>query len=199
MAIPRIILASRSKARNAMLRNAGIPFETIPASIKEDEILSQMVDMGANHADIAMRLSEEKASRISNEYPDNTVIGSDQVLIFDDKIFQKAEKKDDARQKLKLLRGKTHTLISAVCIAKKGDVIWEARSEATLTMRNFDDTFLEDYLESAGEVLTSCVGCYALEKSGAWLFEKVEGDIFTIMGMPLLPLLGFMKELGFRP
>ncbi|MEM6780488.1 MAG: nucleoside triphosphate pyrophosphatase [Pseudomonadota bacterium] len=199
MAIPRIILASRSKARNAMLRRVGIPFETIPAFINEEEILKQMLQSGIQPEDIAMNLAEEKATVISKEYQDNTVIGSDQVLIFDGHVFQKAQKKDEARQKLKTLRGKTHTLISTVCLAKKGDVIWEARSEATLQMRDFDDAFLEDYLESAGSVLMDCVGCYAIEESGAWLFDKVEGDIFTIMGMPLLPLLGFMKELGFRP
>lgn len=199
MAIPRIILASRSKARNAMLRNAGIPFETIPASINETEMLRQMRDMNTTPENIAMSLAEAKAARISREYPDNTVIGSDQVLILDGKILQKAEKRDEAKEKLKLLRGKTHELVSAVCLAKKGEVIWEARSSARLTMRDFDDEFLSDYLASAGDVLTDCVGCYALEESGSWLFEKVEGDIFTIMGMPLLPLLGFLHELGFRP
>ena len=199
MAIPRIILASRSKARNAMLRRVGVPFETIPASINESEILNQMIQNAVPHEDIAMRLAEEKASKISKEYPDNTVVGSDQILVFEDKIFQKAEKKDEARQKLKALRGKKHTLISTVCLAKKGETIWEARSVAHMTMRNFDDAFLDDYIESAGDVLMDCVGCYALEESGAWLFDKVEGDIFTIMGMPLIPLLGFMKELGFRP
>lgn len=199
MAIPRIILASRSKARNNMLRRVGIPFETIPASIREEEMMRQMMDMSTPPHEIAMRLAEAKAAHISREYPDNTVIGSDQVLVLDSEIFQKAEKKDEARQNLKKLRGKTHHLISAVCLAKKGEVIWEAHSEAKLTMRDFDDEFLNDYLDSAGEVLTDCVGAYALEESGAWLFDKVEGDIFTIMGMPLLPLMGFLKELGFRP
>ncbi len=199
MAIPRIILASRSKARNAMLRNVGIPFETIPASINESEMMRQMRDMNTTPENIAMSLAEAKAARISREYPDNTVIGSDQVLVLDGKILQKAEKREDAKEKLKLLRGKTHELVSAVCLAKKGEVIWEARSSAKLTMRDFDDEFLNDYLASAGDVLTDCAGCYALEESGSWLFEKVEGDIFTIMGMPLLPLLGFLHELGFRP
>lgn len=199
MAVPRLILASRSPARAALLSNAGLAFDAIPAQIPEEEFMRQMLESGIAPEQIALKLAEEKAAVISREHKHNTVIGSDQVLVLGDKVFAKAEDKKQALEKLKQLRGKTHTLISAVCIARDGEILWDAYEKAYLTMHDFDDAFLEDYMASAGKDLTECVGAYALEKSGSWLFSKIEGDYFTILGMPLLPLLGFLKELGFRP
>jgi septum formation protein len=199
MAVPRLILASRSKSRASMLKNVGLPFEAIPAQIDEAEFLKQMKESGYAPKDVAINLAEQKALSISKERAHNIVIGSDQILVFENEIITKVESRQQAIDKLKKLRGKTHTLISAVCLAKDGEVVWDAYDAAHLTMHDFDDQFLKEYVESAGSALTDCVGCYALEEHGAWLFSKVEGDFFTILGMPLLPLMGFLKDMGFRP
>ena len=187
-----IILASGSRARNEMLTNAGLEFQKISADIDEDSIIQNM--QGESPAAIASKLADEKALHIAAQNPDASVIGSDQILELNGEIFQKAPDLDAARKKLKTLRGKTHHLISSVSVAKNDEIIWRDTDTAALTMHNFDDEFLEAYLNAARDDILSCVGAYAFEKHGAWLFKSIDATYFTILGMPLLPLLAFLRE-----
>lgn len=185
------ILASGSYARKEMLTNAGLNFETIPADIDEDKVIAQMSDK--NIKDTAQELASQKALAVSKTHKDAWVIGSDQILEFEGALFQKAPNIDAAREKLKTLRGQTHQLISAVSVARNNEVIWRNIDTAFLTMHDFTDQFLEEYLIAAGDDIMKCVGAYAFEKHGAWLFEKIDANFFTILGMPLLPLLTFLN------
>ena len=189
-----IILASGSRARNEMLQNVGLEFQKIPADIDEDTILKSMHEEGTLPEDIAVKLADEKALHISKQNPDALVIGSDQVLEQDGEIFQKATDLAEARAKLEKLKGKTHQLISSVSIAQNGEVLWRDCDTASLTMHDFDDAFLDEYLQNAGEDILACVGAYAFEKYGAWLFKEIDANYFTILGMPLLPLLAYLAK-----
>jgi len=194
-----LILASRSKSRQNMLIQAGLRYDCHPANLDEELLLRRADQDGMPPAKIAALLAQQKAAAIAAHYPDAFVIGSDQILCFDGEIFMKAETKDEAAQALRRLCGKTHTLISAVCVVRNGDVLWACADEAHLTMRDFDDAFLQHYLSMAGDELTTCVGSYALEGAGMWLFDRVEGDYYTVLGMPLFPLLGFLQSCGVGP
>lgn len=184
-----IILASASKARAEMLRGAGIDFEIRPAGLDE----AALRDQGAQ------ALADAKALQIARQNSGALVIGADQILTLDGEILSKARDKEEARTKLQKLKGKTHHLTAAISVAQGETILWQACDRATLTMRDFDDEFLERYMKRAGEALTASVGAYWLEDVGAWLFEKIEGDYFTILGMPLLPLLQFLRERGAGP
>lgn len=186
-----LILASGSRARNEMLQNVGLEFQKISADIDEQGIINSM---NGNAESIALELGKQKALHISAQNPDAYVIGSDQILECDGQLFQKAASRDEARAKLKSLRGRTHHLISSVSIAKSNEIIWSHTDTASLTMHDFDDTFLEEYLISAKDDILSCVGAYAFEGYGAWLFKEINANYFTILGMPLLPLLAFLRE-----
>ena len=185
----KIILASKSRARQALLKNSGIKFRAVPADIDERKF-----SKGLKPARAAQELAKRKALAISAQYPDALVIGADQILECGGKIFSKAKDKKDAAKKLKSLRGKTHKLISAVCVTQGKKVLWSHTDVAKLTMHNFDDAFLTLYMSKAGPSLTRAVGAYELEGAGAWLFKKVQGDYFTVLGLPLLPLLQFLKR-----
>ena len=189
-----IILASGSRARNEMLQNVGLEFQKIPADIDEGTILKSMHEEGASPENIAVKLADEKALHISKQNPDALVIGSDQVLEQDAEIFQKASDLAEARAKLEKLKGKTHQLISSVSVVQNGEVLWRECDTASLTMHDFDDAFLDEYLQSAGEDILACVGAYAFEKHGAWLFKEIDANYFTILGMPLLPLLAYLAK-----
>ncbi|NQZ14148.1 MAG: Maf-like protein [Alphaproteobacteria bacterium] len=191
----KFILASGSKARVEMLRGAGFKFDVIPADIDEDAIKD--IFSGNKFEDLAHNLSLEKAKAISRENKDFYVVGSDQLLIFNNQVLSKAKNLDSAREKLKHLRGQEHRLTSAVSVVKNEKEIWSSVDCADLTMNDFSDDFLDQYLERAGEILTSCVGSYALESIGIQLFSKIKGDYFTILGMPLLPLSNFLQKEGF--
>lgn len=193
----KLILASQSKVRQKMLKSAGFDFEVQPASIDERKLEKNMTEDNFSFEDVAQYLADSKALHIAGKDNSNLVIGSDQILVFEEQIISKAMTKEIAVDRLKQFRGKTHTLISAVSVARYSEVIFQDVQRASLTMRDFDDEFLKRYVESAGDVLTSCVGCYALEQTGAQLFEKIDGDYFTILGMPLLPLIGFLQVEGF--
>lgn len=186
----KIILASKSKARATMLKNAGIEFEIRPADI--DETKEQQ--SGASPMDIAQNLAAQKALAVAKNADDALVIGADQILVCEGGLLTKAASKDEAREKLKTLRGKTHQLISAVSVAKGDKILWGTAQAAFLTMHDFDDDFLQEYLEEAGEALTRSVGAYELESSGVHLFENIEGDYFTILGMPLLHVLTYLRN-----
>lgn len=186
-----LILASGSPARAGMLENAGMKFEKIPADIDEDAIIQSS---GETPEKLALKLAQEKALHVSKQNLDTYVIGSDQILEQGGQLYQKAKTIDEAREKLKNLRGKIHHLTSAVAIAKNNEIIWHATDTASLTMHNFDDEMLEQYMAQAKDDILTCVGAYAFESHGAWLFKEIDGNYFTILGMPLLPLLAFLRD-----
>lgn len=188
---PSLILASGSKARQEMLRESALKFTVMPADIDEDALRQAMGDISPD--DIAAELARAKALNVAARNNDALVIGSDQILVCDGEILSKAADVNAARNKLKTLRGKTHRLISAVCVARGDEILFAHAAHADLTMKNFDDDFLEDYISRAGGALTSCVGAYALEAHGADLFSEVNGDYHVILGMPRAPLLEYLK------
>lgn len=192
----KLILASGSKARQSMLRGAELDFDIVPADLDEAALIKRHE---GSPEDIAALLAREKALDVAKHDNASYTIGSDQILTLNGKIFSKAKDAHAAREKLKALRGKTHRLISAVAVARGDGILWQYTAHADLTMHDFDDAFLETYMVKAGDALTTCVGAYALEAEGAWLFEKIEGDYFTILGMPLLPLLDWLRQEGFGP
>ena len=154
---------------------------------------------GAGGPAVAAGLAELKALRVSASRPGDLVLGADQVLVCEGRILSKAETLAEAAAQLKFLRGKSHMLISALALARDGDVVWRHADEARLAMRDFSDAFLDSYLKAEGEAVLGSVGCYRLEGPGAQLFESVEGDYFSILGLPLLPLLGVLRQQGVIP
>jgi septum formation protein len=192
----RLVLASASAARGALLRAAGLSFDVVPAAIDEAAVRANILGntAGATARDIANILAAEKARAVSLLRPEALVIGADQVLVLDGKVFAKPADLAEARDHLTDLRGKTHDLISAVALARHGAVSWQATSTAGMTMRNFSDEFLGSYIERMGDRLLQSVGCYELEGIGVQLFDRINGDYFTILGIPLMPLLQRLRE-----
>ena len=191
----RVILASKSSARRAVLTGAGVAFEVIVAGVDEDTVKTAILAEGASARDVADALAELKAVRVSRGHA-GLVIGSDQTLEFEGKLYDKAETTAEAEARLKLMRGKPHKLHSAVVVAKDGTPIWREIVSATLTMRDFSDDFLDAYLALEGEEMLGSVGCYRLEGPGAQLFSKIEGDYFAILGLPLMGLLDLFRRHG---
>lgn len=190
-----IILASQSAGRQSMLTSVGLDFTSVPADIDEPALMEKFMNQRFAPSAIALELAHAKAFDVARDNPDALVIGSDQVLEFEGKMLSKAQIWDGAIHKLQALRGKAHKLVSAVCVVSGENVVWECIDEATLKMHDFDDAFLQNYADNAGEeALLGCVGAYQIEREGAWLFEKIEGNHFTIMGMPLIPLLNFLRK-----
>lgn len=190
-----IILASKSAARRAVLDGAGVPYEATVAGVDEDAVKTSLLADGHGPRDIADALAELKALRVSRAKL-GFVIGSDQTLDLDGTLYDKAPDIDAARERLKLLRGRTHRLHSAVVVAKEGAPIWREVVTASLTMRDFSDAFLEDYLATEGPHALGSVGCYRLEGPGAQLFSKIEGDYFAILGLPLMGLMDLLRRHG---
>lgn len=197
----QLILASASSARRALLTNAGLSFDVMPANIDEAAIknASRASDPAIATRAIAGTLAVQKARQVSMQHPKALVIGADQVLSCGDEIHSKASNIAEARTVLRTLRGRQHELISAAALARNGELLWQTESAAQLTMRDFSEAFLEDYLARAGAVILDCVGCYELEGLGIQLFEKIEGDYFTVLGLPLVPLLAEMRRRGELP
>lgn len=193
---PPVILASASTARASLLRGAGVEVRIEPARIDEGEIKRSLDADGAPSSEAALILAEMKAQKISALKPDALVIGADQILECNGAWFDKPPDPDHLRAHLMALRGKAHDLQSAVCVVKAGSMIWHTVSKATLTMRPFSDAFLASYLAASGPEELESVGGYRLEGHGAQLFDRIEGDYFTILGLPLLPLLDFLRHHG---
>ncbi|HWA91270.1 MAG TPA: nucleoside triphosphate pyrophosphatase [Rhizomicrobium sp.] len=187
-----LVLASASASRAKILRDAGVAFDMVPSRVNEDAVKM----MGFSPHDVAQRLAEVKASTVASGHPDRLVLGADQVLNLDGKVLSKAATRETAADQLKALRGRAHVLISALALMRDGEVVWRHTDEARLTMRDFSDAFLEAYLGAEGDAVLGSVGCYRLEGLGAQLFERVEGDYFSILGLPLVPLLGALRDFG---
>lgn len=192
----RIILASASTARQAVLRGAGIDFQVEPARIDEDSVKMSFKVEGASAQDVAIALADLKAAKISARHPDALVIGADQMLDCNGIWFDKPPDRETLHAQLMALRGKTHHLEAALCVHDRGKRIWHVLDRAELTMRDFSDDFLKTYIDAAGDDVLASVGGYRLEGIGAQLFSKINGDYFTILGLPLLPLLDFLRHHG---
>ncbi|PZQ65482.1 MAG: septum formation protein Maf [Phenylobacterium zucineum] len=193
-----VILASKSAARRAVLDGAAVPYEVLVAGVDEDAVKTGLLAEGATPRDIADALAELKALRVSRGRT-GFVIGADQTLDLDGQLYDKAEDIDAARERLKILRGKTHKLHSAVVVARDGAPIWREVVTARLTMRDFSDAFLDEYLRTEGPQSLGSVGCYRLEGPGAQLFSRIEGDYFAILGLPLMGLLDLLRRHGELP
>lgn len=191
-----LILASASEVRARVLKGAGVDFEVRPAHVDEDAVKDSLLAAKAPLRNVADALAELKALRVSASQPDALVLGADQVLAFEGELVSKCTSVDEAQILLRRLRGRTHQLISALVLAKAGGAIWRTVETATLVMRDFSDRFLDDYLAAEGEELLKGVGCYQLEGRGSQLFERVEGDYFTVLGLPLQPLLAALRQHG---
>ena len=193
-----IVLASGSRARREMLAAAGVHFTVQAADVDEPAIRARMraVDANVDPKKIAAVLAAAKAEDVSGKIAGSLIIGADQVLALGDELLSKAPSIDAARETLRKLRGRTHELHSAVAFAENGKITWAHVATARLTMRNFSDAFLDDYLLRAGDQVRQSVGAYELEALGVQLFDKIEGDYFTVLGLPLMPVLAELRERG---
>jgi len=192
---PRITLASGSASRRALLAGAGIDADSIKPNVDEDAARAAMRAEGMSVRDQAMQLAELKAIKVSARTP-GLVIGGDQMLSLENEAFDKPADLDAARDHLRKLSGKTHTLETAIVICENGTPVWRNLARPKLTVRELSDAFVDSYVERAGEALLSTVGAYQLEGLGAQLFTKIEGDYFSILGLPLLPLLDYLRTRG---
>ena len=198
VSVQPIILASGSAIRRQLLASAGVLFSVQPADVDEAELRAQMqTESGCLDADhVAGVLARAKAEAVSRLNPAALVIGADQVLALGSRLFEKSAGMTEARETLERLRGRTHELHSAVVLAQGGHAVWGTCETAQLTMRAFSDAFLESYLARAGQRICACVGAYELEGTGLQLFEQVNGDYFTILGLPMMPLLTELRARG---
>ena len=191
-----IILASKSTARQQILENAAVPFRWIDANIDETDIKEKSLDLGKRPETIAHELAKAKAQLISNRYLNALVIGCDQLLCLNSKIYDKPTCLIDAATHLKSFRNYTHKLIASVVIMKAGELIWSYTDEANMHVHELSDEFIETYLKIEGEKVLTSVGAYRLEGMGTQIFERIDGDYFTILGLPLLPLLEELRNQG---
>jgi septum formation protein len=194
LAAQPLVLASKSAVRHAILRDAGIQVEIMPADIDERGIEQRAGTR--DPGEVAALLAREKARAVAGGQPRRLVLGADQTLALGERRFSKPPDLAAAREQLKALRGRTHELHTAIALVRNGDVSFEHREVARLTMRAFSDAFLDDYLAAMGPAVTTSVGGYQLEKAGIQLFERVEGDHFVILGLPLLALLQHLRQAG---
>jgi septum formation protein len=187
-----LVLASQSLTRQALLANAGIDFEAVAADL--DERAVQQASGLLAPGDIAALLAREKALSVSSRQPGKYVIGADQTLAQGERLFSKPAGRPQAAEQLRALAGRSHELHSAVAVARDGKILFEAIAIAGMTMRRLGEAEIDVYLDQAGEAVRSSVGAYQLEGLGVNLFERIEGDHFTILGLPLLPLLAFLRS-----
>ena len=191
-----VILASGSKIRAQLLENAGVVFDIEIARIDESAVIASLKHENAKPHDVVDTLAEYKAQRVAAKFPEYLVIGCDQILVCDKKIYEKPQSLEEAYDHLLELRGKAHQLLSAVVIFENGKPVWRHTGRSQLIMREFTDEFLKSYLNDQGDDVLTSVGCYKLEEAGAQLFKRIQGDYFTILGIPLLEVLGFLRTRG---
>jgi septum formation protein len=194
-----IILASGSATRQAMLRAAGVAFEVVVARVDEETLTAALLAEDRSPRDVADALAEMKAARVSDKVPGALVVGADQVLSCEGRLLAKPLRLDEAREQLLWLMGKTHSLHSAAVIYRGGEPIWRHVSEARLTMGRLSEGWLDGYLQRNWEAVRTSVGGYRIEEEGVRLFSRIEGDHFTVLGLPLLPLLSFLAGRGTIP
>jgi septum formation protein len=190
-----LTLASKSAARARLLAGAGVVFDLAESGVDEDEVKIRLLGDGASPREIALALAEAKALTVSRGRT-GLVIGADQTLDMDGALFDKAASIEEARRRLQTFRGRAHQLHSGVAVARDGALIWREVQSAHLAMRGFTDAFLETYLARNSRAALSSVGCYQLENEGLQLFERIEGDYFTILGLPMLGLLDLLRREG---
>ena len=191
-----LVLASTSPFRRRMLQAAGLSFSAIAPEVDESVLKRELASARppAGASDVAAALARAKALAVSARVPSALVIGADQVLALGDELFDKPGDRPSTRDQLQRLRGRQHQLHTAVVLAERGDIVWSRTEVATLRMRPFSDAYLDDYLAEAGPSVLNTVGGYEIEGRGIQLFERVEGDHFTIIGLPLLPLLAELRH-----
>jgi septum formation protein len=190
-----LVLASKSAIRHALLRDAGVPVEVQPADIDERTI--EQRSLARDAAELAALLAREKARTIAARLPGRLVLGADQTLALGERRFSKPGDRAAARAQLEALRGRTHELHTAIALVRESTIVFEHREVARLTMRAFSDSFLESYLDAVGAAVTASVGGYQLERIGIQLFERVEGEHFVILGLPLVALLQYLRQAGW--
>jgi septum formation protein len=190
---PLVTLASRSSARRAVLEGAGVPFAAVTSGVDEEALKRGLLDQARTPLQIAEALAEAKALDVSAGRP-GLVIGADQTLELDGRLYDKVDDAPEAAARLRELRGRPHALHSAVVVAEGSTVVWRETVSARLLMREFSDAFIDQYLDHEGEAALGSVGCYRLEGMGVQLFERIEGDYFTILGLPLLGLLDLLRR-----
>lgn len=191
-----LVLASRSAARREMLTRLGVVFEAEDSGLDEGPLKTELLKAGAGAGEVAAKLAAAKAAAVSARRPGALVLGSDQTLELDGELIDKARDLEEARRRLQRMRGRSHVLHSGAALAVDGQAVWSDLDRAEMTMRGFSDGFLDRYLAAEGEALLGSVGCYRLEGLGGQLFERAGGDWFTIMGMPLWPLLAELRRRG---
>lgn len=189
-----LVLASGSAARRDMLAGAGVPFTIRPADVDEAALKAGLTHVDA--AELALELARAKALAVSRHDSEAWVLGADQTLAFDGGRVSKAPSLEAARARLVTMRGRSHQLHSGAALARDGRLVWSGVATATLIMRDFSDAFLDAYLAAEGEALLACVGAYRLEGVGSQLFESVDGDYFTVLGLPLWPVLAELRRVG---
>lgn len=191
-----LILASQSKSRQELLEDAGVDFKSVSSGVDEDAIKKEMRSNGRSSLSTSLQLATAKAMAVSKKYPKAYVIGADQILDLNGEWFEKPTSMNMAHKHLKKLRDKTHQLVNGTVIVKKEKVLWSDNAVINVTFRNFSDNFLDYYLAEAGEDICHSVGAYYLEDLGAQLVKNMEGDYFSVLGLPLLPLLEMLRSFG---
>lgn len=191
-----LILASASAVRARLLAAAGVEFRAVHSAVDESAVKRAWLERGDSMRSLAHGLAREKADSVARAHPDAVVIGADQILLADGEIIGKTATESEAAQVLTRLRGRSHELVTAAVLASGRELLWEHSETCRMQMRNFSDRFLRDYMLRARDALTRSVGCYEFEGLGVQLFERIEGDYFSILGLPLLPLLGALRGHG---
>ncbi len=186
-----VVLASRSAGRARILRNAGVPFTVHPADIDE-----RTLEIGVAHDELALKLAQDKARHVSREHPSAIVLGADQTLTIAGALLHKPGAMGQARDQLLSMRGRSHTLTSALAVARDGEILFRHRETATIIMRRFSERTLDAYLAAMGDRALASVGCYEIEGLGTHLIARIDGDWFTIVGLPILPFLAYCRKHG---